>query len=768
MTLFQQSAERWCIDLASKRNISIRKIVVSTLIVVFFVVVLIAISTVPKTSDQTGFEGNRKPQGLDQSSLPKSNVDQYNNKLVAENDHYEMYLTGANLSVTIKDKRTGATLVSTVQDDDGKTNNQWLGFIQSGIVLNVIDGYNEAVQADLINNNNLIEIAEIENGFQADIAFPDLGFAFLVKAYLDGDAMVVEIPDESIQETIDKFRIGAINVFPMMGNSYLGENTGYMFIPDGNGALIYINDKEGRLTGGYSQMIYGDDIGFKDQSTQSLLWDNYQTVNDAENIMAPVFGLVHTDDEIGFLGIIESGAERASIEAYPNGVKIDYNRIYPKFILRKVFKQPTSKGNTGVVDDLEENRTHYDIKVRYNFVSGDEADYTGLAIKFRDYLLNVLELQIQEYDYNTRVDFLGTEREEWLLFTKSVTMTTIDNIREIYDELEEEGVKDILSIYKGWQKGGLYKVPVTAYKADGNIGGTRELTSLIKDINESGRKLYLYQDVLRINPGEFNTTFNIVKRIDKRLFEEPTYMDVYEDMLYLIPKRTGYYLNKIQRDYKKKGISDIALAGITNKIFTYTYSGTEYSRVDTKEAYEDILSQLDTDFNLVLEQPFAYLWKYTDAFLDMPVGTSQYNFVDEEVPFLTMALKGIMPLYSEYMNFEANKEEFFLKLIETGVYPSFLITWEDSSNLIYTNSADIYSSKYSIYKHNIVEYTKAIQEVNDAVKDSFIIRHDRLDSGVTVVRYDNGVNVYVNYSDEVQSVDGYTIEPMSYKVGEAR
>ena len=53
-------------------------------------------------------------------------------------------------------------------------------------------------------------------------------------------------------------------------------------------------------------------------------------------------------------------------------------------------------------------------------------------------------------------------------------------------------------------------------------------------------------------------------------------MDVYEDMLYLIPKRTGYYLNKIQEIIRKK-VSDIALAGITNKIFTYTYSGTEYS-----------------------------------------------------------------------------------------------------------------------------------------------------------------------------------------------
>ena len=79
---------------------------------------------------------------------------------------------------------------------------------------------------------------------------------------------MVEIPDASIKETIDKFRIGAINVFPMLGSTYLGEKKGYMFIPDGNGALIRLNDKEGRLSGGYSQLIYGDDIGFKDQSTR--------------------------------------------------------------------------------------------------------------------------------------------------------------------------------------------------------------------------------------------------------------------------------------------------------------------------------------------------------------------------------------------------------------------------------------------------------------------------------------------------------------------
>lgn len=735
---------------------------------VFFGLVLIALANFSKTPNGQDNGGGLSPQGLDRASLPKSNIDKYVDKLIAENDNYKMYLTGSNLSVSIEDKRNGSLIETTVKEDREGINKQWIGFIKSGIVLNVIDGYNEAVQADLINNNNLIEITEINNGFKADIAFPDFGFQFSINVNLFGDEMLVEIPDESIKETISKYHIGAINVFPMMGHSYLGEKEGYMFIPDGNGALIYLDDKEGRLTGGYSQVVYGDDAGFKDQSTQSLLWGRYQTVNEAEYVLAPVFGMVHTSEEIGYLGIIEGGAERASIEAYSNGVKIPYNRIYPKFVLRRTFKQPTSNSSSGVVDDIEEDRIHYDIKVRYKFLRGNDANYVGLALSFRDYLIGELDFKKDESDYNTRIDFIGTEREEWLFSTRNVTMTTIQNIRDIYADLKDEGITDILSIYKGWQKGGINKVPIEKYKADRNIGGTGDLTKLIIDVNESGSKLYLYHDLLRINPDEFNTTFNVVKRIDKRLFEEPTYMQVYEDMLYLTPKRSNHYFEKLVNDYSKAGISYLALGGITNNIFTFSYSGNEYSRIYTKDAYESMLSKSDEKFGYLLEQPFAYLWKYTDAFLDLPIGTSQYNFVDEEIPFLAISLKGIMPLYSEYMNFEANKEEFFLKLIEMGVYPSFLITWENSSKLIYTNSADIYSSEYSIYKDEIIRYTRALKEVNDAVKDAYIIGHEKLDSGMTIVTYDNGINIYVNYSNETQPIDGYTVEAMSYKVGESK
>jgi hypothetical protein len=126
-------------------------------------------------------------------------------------------------------------------------------------------------------------------------------------------------------------------------------------------------------------------------------------------------------------------------------------------------------------------------------------------------------------------------------------------------------------------------------------------------------------------------------------------------------------------------------------------------------------------------------------------------------------------MYSDYVNFEANKQEFYLQMIEAGVYPSFYVTKEDSSALIYTNSADLYSTAYSTYKDMIVEYDKEFRQFSQLVDGANITKHEKLDSGVTKVTYSNGVTVYVNYADTAQTVDGISIDAMSYsyKAGEA-
>ncbi len=685
--------------------------------------------------------------------------------LIAENDNLALYMKEDDLSVVVEDKATGAYMESSISYDDGKNNNTWMGAMSSALVLTLINQNDDTKQADLVNDNVKKNIQYTDNGFTAEVYWSTYQIGMTLEVSLLEDGLMARVADESIKEDGDKYFIGTIAIYPYMGTSYLDDKEGYLFVPDGNGALIYLDDKEGRFNSGYSSMIYGNDIGFTESSATSFLWNKFEMVTEAEQVIAPVYGIAHTDDKIAYLAVVEEGAMRATIEAHPNGVSVDYNRAYAKFIERRLYTQPTSNNSTvGSLHLSEAERSHSDLQIRFLFMSGDKANYAGMANAYRNYLINNGTLSVQPDDYRTRIDFMGTERESWVIGTTAVVMTTVDDIREIYADLANENVTDIFTLYKGWQDGGLYNIPITKYKADSKIGGTGELTKLIKDTQNDGIEFYLYSDALRINPDEQNATFNVVKKINKRRFEEDTYQDVYETMLYLTPERSNTLVNKFITSYTKNNVNNLCISGLSNTLFSWNYSGNVYTRYECGAKYADTLAAVNEKTNLVLEQPFAYLWHDTKAFVDMPLYTSSYIYEDVSVPFLSIVLKGVMPVYSEYVNFEANKQEFFLKMIETGTYPSFYITKESASELIYTNSSDIYSSEYDVYKSTIAEYTRALKELNDKVSGAFITGHEIMDNGVNVVTYSNGVTVYVNYNSYAETVDGHTIDAMSYEV----
>lgn len=687
-------------------------------------------------------------------------------KLAAENDTFRLYVNEESLALVVEDKATGAYMESSPSYNDGRNNKTWTAYLNSALILTMIKGNDDTKQADLIRDAVNKKITYTEDGFEAKVYWTKYKFGMTLKVALTENGVTAWVPDESIVEDGEEYMIGTVCIYPCMGLSYLDYNEGYILIPDGNGALIYLNDKEGRFNTGFTSMVYGEDAGFSDTSSANLLWDRYRMITDAEQIIAPIWGIAHTDDEMAYLAVIEEGAERASIEANPNGVTLDYNRAYAKFTLRKLYTQPTSNNtSSGSFHLVEEDRSHSDLKIEFLFLTGEEANYAGMANAYREYLLSNGTLTVAEDNsFRTRVDFLGTEREEFIIGTKAVVMTTVDDIYEIYADLEASGVTDLLTVYKGWQKGGLWDIPITSYKADKKIGGTKKLTQLIQDAKEDGIAFYLYNEALRINPDEQNATFNVVKKVNKKKYEEYTYQEVYEKMAYLTPARSNTLLHKFADSYVKQGADGLCVAGITNTMFSYSYGGKFYSRFDCADSYAATLEALDEKLSLVLEQPSAYLWADMDAFLDMPMYASDYIYEEESVPFLSLVLKGIVPVYSEYVNFEANKEEFFLKLVETGTYPSFYITKESSADLIYTNSSNVYSSQYDVYKSEIIEYTQKLAEVHEAVEGAVIENHEILENGVRIVSYSNGVRIYLNYSQSTRTVDGHSLESMSYKV----
>ncbi len=687
--------------------------------------------------------------------------------LVAANDSYELYLYEPALSIIVKNTKTGAVMESTVRDEErlGSVNETWKGFLQSGIVVELQEETNTMQRKLGIEGSGAqVSVEMIPGGFRAKLDYPtqELGFEAEVKLYDDG-SITACIPESSIYENADNKKIGNIYVFPLLGSSRLGEKEGYMFVPDGNGALIYLDDKDGRFDSGYVQKVYGSDIGVGESYVLSLLWDSYETHNDAEMILAPVYGMVHTDDEMGYLAIIESGDEEASIYATPNGAYSDYNWITAAFRKCTTYIQPTSNSGGSVTKVTD--RIKYDINVRYMFVDGADANYTGLAKRYRDYLIEKDELVKVEDDFKVRLDFLGLDVENWMLWKKDAPVTTVDNIREIYADLESEGVTDILSIYKGWQEGGIFDLPVTSYDVDSSIGGARELSKLMDECEGKNIDFYLFTDGVRANTETGNTTFDTVKKMDKRLYTQDTYQNVYREFVYWTPQKSLQNLQLLQKNFVKKGVNKIALSEIGNTMFTYTMGDTMQTRLVSKYLYGEALRQISENMDLMLEAPVQCYWQYAKAIVDMPIADSDYIYTDQSVPFLSIALKGILPMYGDYVNFEANEREYFLKLVETGIYPSFYLTYENPSELIYTNSSDVYTAQYSVYRDQILNYYDELSEVSERTKGSMIVNHEITDTGVTIVTYDNGVKLYINYDETERKAEDVTVPALSYVIG---
>jgi hypothetical protein len=336
-------------------------------------------------------------------------------------------------------------------------------------------------------------------------------------------------------------------------------------------------------------------------------------------------------------------------------------------------------------------------------------------------------------------------------------MTTFKQAGDILNDLGGQGVNGLFSRYKGWQSGGATDgTPVIGYNPAGSLGGGNGMVKLKETAESLGGVLYLTADILNVatdaHPLE---SLNALKRVTGRTVE------LYGGRWKLLtPERTVEASAALAGIFAKNGMrADIG--EITSFLSSYTEDGAYYDRADNAALYSQAVSGFDAP---ALTKPFAYLWKYAAALTEMPSGGSDYMFVWREVPFLSIAMSGKIPVYFEYTNFQPNQREFFLKLIETGARPSFLVTAADSSLLRETSSNEIYSSRYDLYREQIIECDNELKAFhNDYINGAEITGHSA-EHNLTVVEYGNGTTVYINYGDSPVAYAGGTLGAMDYAV----
>lgn len=685
-----------------------------------------------------------------------------------ENDNLILTIDDTTLYMTVNDKASGKSFASSIEPASGKLTG-WKAFVASPLVLDVVDGQSVITkQQSLMGNKVAIDLTMLDNGADALVDFTALGVKVKLQIRLEDDSIAITLPKDGLEEypvskgvdkktgveTFTDTRVCGVYLLPCFGATELDEKAGYMLVPEAAGALINFSNGEGVGSTPFSKRIYGTNIGV-DKSVMTEL------NRPAEQITMPVYGMAYTDDQLGYLAVVEDGSEAAEIMAYPAGVITNYNWAAAHFTLREQYIAQTTR--TLGLNSRESTPYLRDMTVRFYILSGENASYTGMAQRYRKALLDNGSLNTADTAYRPRVDFLGAESVQFLLWNSVEPMTSVEQMGEILADCEESGIADPLVIYRGWQPGGLtWSLGSGSVKLEGKLGSEKDLIDLAQSVRENGGKFMLEIDPVQANPDRmYNMRVDVVRTIGQTIAEYQTGKELYPSLYYLTPSRSAEIM-KAMADKWGKHVDGLAVVKLPNTLYSYYSRGGNHSRGETLADYQALLANPET--TLALENPLSGYLAQTDVYLDLPLDTTSYSFLSAEVPFLPMVLSGNIPYYSSWLNFESNQQKALLKLVEYGAYPSWLLTGEDVQPLIHTNSSDVFSAQWNVLLPTMAEINAKLQALHALLDGNRMVNHEQLEDDVVRVTYENGTQVYINYRRADVTADGVTIPALGYLV----
>ena len=685
-----------------------------------------------------------------------------------ESDRLTLAIDPADLSLTVTDKATGKTISSGADAQGTGANKTWTAFLGSTLVLDISDGTAVTTKQHAIAGSEVqIDFTPLENGADATVDFTAIGQRIALRIRLEGDSIAITVPADGIEEYavskgvnkdgVEEFtdaQLCGMYLLPCFGATRLDEKAGYMLVPEAAGALIDFSNGEGSGSTPFSKRIYGENIGV-DKTVLTML------NRPAERITMPVYGMAYTDDQLGYLAVVEDGEEAAEIMAYPAGVITQYNWAAAHFTLREQYIAQTTR-TLGL--NIRERQPYLrDMTVRFYILSGEEANYAGMAHRYRTVLEEKGELAQADTAYRPRLDFLGAESAQFLLSNRVERMTTVDQMEQILAAMREQGITAPLVLYRGWQPGGqTWALGSGSVELERRLGRDEDIARVAQGVREAGGRFMMELDPLQANPDRmYNMRIDIVRTIGQTVAEQPTGKDLYPKLYYLTPARSAEIVDAAIE--KWGGVADgLAISEMPNTLYSYYSRGSNHSRGETMADYRGIFESADVP--LALQNPLAGYLAQTDVYLDMPMDTTSYSFLSAEVPFLPMVLSGRIPYYSDWLNFESNTQKALLKLVEYGAYPSWLLTGEDVQALIHTNASDVFTAQWEVLLPTIAKTDEKLRALHEAIGGSAMVAHERLAQDVARATYANGTVVYVNYRKTDYAASGVTIPALDYIV----
>ncbi|MEK3687652.1 DUF5696 domain-containing protein [Paenibacillus sp. FSL R10-2736] len=607
-----------------------------------------------------------------------------------------------------------------------------------------------------------------ENGVEGGSGASKPNFIIPLEYRLDAGSLVVTIPVNQVKES-GEYQIRSLELLNMFGAAGQ-QSDGYMFVPDGSGSLIYLNNGKVKEEQ-YVQRVYGPDPN-----------DNsYRRGQVSESARMPVFGL-KTEDAAWF-AVIEKGDAIASIAADISGKKNSYNFIHSSYTLRGEDELELYTGSTiQEIQLLNDEIYKGDIEVRYSFLGKDKANYSGMAELYRNKLAAEQVLQPLEtgQDVPFYLDMLGAvDKQKSFLgvpYRSEIAMTTFGQAAQIAEQLKQDGVDRLLMRYTGWSAKGVNHATPDKLKTESVLGSKAELLELSEQLEQAGGVLFpdvafqkIYHDDGGFTPSSDASRF--VTREEAELYpynRALNRMDMTLGSYYLLsPAKLPYYVDTFMSKYKAYRFNGVSLRDLGSVLSSDFRVSRVIQRETAKQIVEEQLGKLDQSIGqTMVAGGNAYAWPYSDHLINVPTASSGFVLTDEEIPFYEMVVHGYISYTGTPVNLndEQDLKVQLLRSIELGAAPHFSWSYEPSSKLKYTHFDDMYATSYQDWYGQAVSLYKEVSKVLSPVQNAQIVNHIRHQEGVVEVQYSNGISIYVNYTDMPVSVHGFTVGAGQYGI----
>ena len=684
--------------------------------------------------------------------------------LVAENAHLALWLNEASLAIRLVNKETAYVWSSDIDDfGDQAINDRWMNYIKSGITIEYVAFRNGSMESRassesfLANSASSATVTLLPDGFAAEIFFGESGISFTYSVVVEDESIIVAMDSQSVRETADS-KLVSVEFYPFLGAVLHGSQNGYFLIPDGGGALVNFTNVYANVAAHYQKRYLGPDVAIGEDEEQG-----------AGVLTFPVYGIAHGVRSDALLVEVRDAYYYAELVMYPAGVLTNYYFISNRYLFRQQYNHIIAGDRQTTVFMPE--MSHFTINERITLLSGDRADYAGMAAAYRagigvpDAHGNGLSEGIP-----LSLHVLAAGTGSGLLRNNDIIMTTIAQAREMTEDLQENGVRHIQLIYQspfarektGSERG--------RYTLRAGLGNPAELSDLAAALKAGGHRLILPaggENVYSRTAG-LDMREDVIRQLNKSYLVSSQRLGAVRYQWYEL-NASGFakVLAQDAERFAGMGVDSLGInmhgaqSSFNNK---RSISRNEAAALITEALWAARGEGMDLllDYNSFL--PTETL-ATAQALMWFQPETSLYPYITDTVPFVPLVLRGQMDLFSTWLNNTGAPEEMTLRLIEWGIYPQFVITHRESEALMYaTQWANVVSSCYADWKERILDSYHMINGALTPVYGQAMTDHRMLAPGVARSGYENGVSIYVNFTHQRYTDGSVSVDPMAYEV----